>query len=224
MGSFCHAMKWVDDIRMWDIGGIKLTIKNKDKYLPLNLQFFGEEDPPGETLLDDIPPDETPPDDATFTQSELDSQISKSVDSALKKQQVKFEKDKQDALDKAKKDAVEYAKLSKEQQEDADYQKRIKALEDRESDLNNRQLLSEIESDLKENELPTSFAQALLSIQDNEQIKESITDIKKQFDDAVNAKVMESLRQDTPKAGGGRVSTSSTPNIAEMARNARIIK
>src|SRR5699024_2037277 len=135
---------------------------------------------------------------STLTQSEEDSQISKAVDSALKKQQDKLEKQKQEELDRAKAEATEYAKLTQKEKEEADYNKRMRALEEREQELNNKELLSQIESDLKENELPTSFAQSLLAIQDNEKIKESITDIKKQFDEAVNEAVKGKLRQDTP--------------------------
>ncbi len=194
-----------------------------EKGLPLNLQFFAEpNDPPEEPPAD--PPEDDPKDEDTFTKSQVDSQISKAVDSALKKQQAKLEKEKQVELDKAKAEAADYAKMTQKEKEDAEYQKRVKALEDRERELNNRQLLSEIESDLKENELPGAFAESLLSLQDNEKIKEQITNLKSAFDEAVNTQVKEALRQDTPKTGGGIQTQSKVPSIAEMAAKARVIK
>jgi len=192
--------------------------------LKLNLQFFGDpNDPPEDPPAD--PPEEDPEDkDTTFTQSEVDSQISKAVDSALKKQQAKLEKEKQAELDKAKAEAAEYAKLTQKEKEEADYNKRVKALEDREQELNNKELLSQIESDLKENELPPSFAQSLLAIQDNEKIKESITDIKKQFDEAVNEAVKGKLRQDTPPAGSNSLSNNKAVSVKDIAEENRLIK
>ncbi|WP_337970245.1 capsid assembly scaffolding protein Gp46 family protein [Virgibacillus salexigens] len=190
------------------------------KPLSMHLQYFAEgdpnpNDPPADPQKDD--PKNGPggdPRKETFTQSEVDSQISKAVENALKKQQEKLEKQKQDEIEKAKQDAVEYAKLTQKEKEEADYKKRVESLEKRERELNNRQLLSEIESDLKESELPTAFAESLLTIQDNEKIKESIADIKKQFDEAVNAKVKEALRQDTPAAGGS--SRNKTNTMADL--------
>lgn len=201
------------------------VVSHVQKGLPLNLQFFADEST-DENTEDENTENQTndEQDNTTFTQSEVDSQISKAVDSALKKQQAKLEKEKQAELDKAKAEAANYAKMTQKEKEDAEHQKRVKELEDRERELNNRELLSQIESDLKENELPSAFAESLLSIQDNEKIKESITDIKKQFDEAVNAKVKEALRQDTPRTGGGIKNQNKMPSIADMAAKARVIK
>lgn len=134
----------------------------------------------------------------TYTQSEVDRQISKAVESALSKRESKLQKELEERIEKERQDAAEYAKLTEKERAEADYQKRLEELEAREKEINNRQLLGQIESDLKENELPTSLAETLLTIQDNEKIKSKIVDIKKEIDDAVNAKVKEALRQDTP--------------------------
>lgn len=158
----------------------------------------------------------------TFTQSEVDSQISKAVDSALKKQQAKLEKDKQKAIEDAKKDAEEYSKMTQKQKDDAEYDKRIKALEKREQELNNKQLLSEIQSDLKENELPGAFAESLLSLQDNEKIKEQITTLKSAFDEAVKEKVKESLRQDTPKGNTGKATGITKEQFGKMSYSEKV--
>ena len=194
------------------------------KRLPLNLQFFADENADTENVETTENQNEETQDNTTFTQSDVDSQISKAVDKALKNQQKKLEQEKQQAIDDAKKDAEAYAKMTAKEKEDAEYNKRLKQLEDRERELNNKQLLSEIETDLKDNQLPVAFAQSLLAIQDNEKIKEAVTGIKKEFDEAVNNAVKEALRQDPPETGNTR---SSGGNInktkAEMARKSRII-
>lgn len=208
----------------------------KDKYLKLNLQHFaesgegsGEGTEPGKgnpnntTEPGSNPEDKPGKGEETFTQSELDSQISKAVDSALKKQESKLEKQKQEELDKAKAEAAEYAKMTQKEKEDAERQKREEELNKRERELNDKELLSQIEFDLKENGLPDAFAPSLLSIQDNEKIKEGITDIKKQFDSAVNDKVKEALRQETPPNGGKNIGGKTIPSVKSIAEENRII-
>lgn len=191
----------------------------KNKWLPLNIQFFSEE-PPADPV--------NPPEDVTLTQEELDKKIEAEADrklaKALEKKQAEWDAKLTEKLEAERKSAEEYAKLTAKEKEDADYKKRVSELEKREQELNSRQLLSQIESDLKENSLPVSFAPSLLTVGDNEQIKEAITAIKKDFDEAVNAVVKEKLRQDTPPSGGGIPGKAGTPSIAEMARKARVIK
>lgn len=197
---------------------------SKNKWLKLDIQTFADKTPPG----DDLPPDETPPEDITLSQAELDKKIEAETDrklaSALEKRQAEWDAQLAKKLEEERKSAEEYAKMTAKEKEDAEYQKRVEKLEAREKEINNRELLSQIESDLKENSLPVSFASSLLSIGDNEKIKESITGIKKDFDDAVNEKVKEALRQDTPATGGGIAKVKGGQSIAEMARAARVIK
>lgn len=134
----------------------------------------------------------------TFTQSEVDSQISKAVAKALENGKAKWEQKKQEELEQAKNEAAEYAKMTEKEKAEAEYNKRLEELEKREKELNNRQLLSEIQSDLQANELPKELAETLLSLQDNEKIKQQIDSIKKHIDDVVNNRVKETLRQGTP--------------------------
>jgi len=186
--------------------------------LPLNLQFFAEDSTDEDNQIDDKQDDDEHDDnqDKTFTQSEVDSQISKAVDKALKNQQSKLEEQMQEKIEQERNEAAEYAKLTQKEKEEADYNKRLEALEKREKELNDRQLLNQIESDLKENSLPTSFAQSLLTIQDNGKIKDAITNIKEEFDSAVNEQVNSRLRQDTPSEG--TKATESDPFAKIMSK------
>ncbi|MBX0358927.1 DUF4355 domain-containing protein [Halobacillus sp. Nhm2S1] len=202
----------------------------QSKLYRLNLQFFAEgasdNNNNTESSTSDDSDDNSDNDkDQTFTQSEVDSAISKAVDTAINNKRKEFEKEKEKAVADAKKDAKAYAKMTKAEQEEADYQKRLEDLEDRERQLNLKQLSTEVESDLKEEGLPTDFAASLVAMDDNEKIKESISNIKKVFDEAVNHAVKEKLRQDPPEGSQSfkERQSSSNRSRAEMARNARII-
>lgn len=189
----------------------------ESKLLKLNIQFFADENTDEtENVETTENTQEEKQDNTTFTQSDVDRQISKAVESALKNGRAKWEEEKQKEIEQAKNEAEEYAKMSQKEKEDAEYQKRIDALEKREKELNDRQLLSEIETDLKDNKLPASFAQSLLAIQDNEKIKQAITDIKKDFDEAVNAQVKEALRQETPDESTAEL--TNNPIQAKLAK------
>ncbi|MGP4061502.1 DUF4355 domain-containing protein [Halobacillus sp. H74] len=208
----------------------------KSKLYRLNLQFFadGDNQDDNSNTDDDNQDDDNSSDDntndnnqddQTFTKSDVDSAISKAVNTALKNQAAKLEKEKQQAIEDAKKDAAAYSKMTKQQQQDADYQKRMEKLENRERELNLKQLRTEVEGDLKEEGLPPDFAESLVAMDDNEKIKESISHIKKTFDEAVNNAVKEKLRQDPPQGGQSFKERKSAGNKsrAEMAKKARII-
>ena len=55
-----------------------------------------------------------------------------------------------------------------------------------------------MENDLKDKGLPTSFAESLIHLEDNEQINEVVNAIKEDFDRAVQEQVKEATRQSTP--------------------------
>lgn len=194
----------------------------KNKWLKLDIQHFADPADPVDTV-------DPPLEDITLSQADLDKKIEAEADrklaKALEKKQTEWDAKLEEKLSEAKKDAEAYAKMTAQEKDNAEYKKRIEKLDAREKEINSRQLLTQIESDLKENALPVSFASSLLTIGDNEKIKESIAGIKKDFDAAVNDAVKEALRQDTPKLGGGTVTTKvGGQSIAEMARASRIIK
>lgn len=160
--------------------------------------------------------------DQTFTQSEVDSHISKAVDKALKNQKAQLESQKEKEIEAAKNEAAEYAKMTQKEQEEADYNKRIEELEQREKELNKRQLRGQVQDDLKDNNLPESFADTLITLGDNEKIKEAISEIKGEFDEAVNAQVKEKLRQDTPVTSGDVARAKSKDDVNKMGYKERL--
>src|SRR5699024_8633241 len=75
-----------------------------EKGLPLNLQFFSESE--GEEnveITENTQEDEQ--ETTTYTQSELDRQVSKAVESAITKQRNKWEEEKQQEIEQAKNEA-----------------------------------------------------------------------------------------------------------------------
>lgn len=206
-------------------------MNKKYKVLPLNLQFFAEEggggkerDPQGEPNPDQKDDRE---ESIQLTKEELQKKIEAESDrklaSALEKKKREWEQQLEKKIQDARKDAEEYAKMTQQERQEADYKKRLKKLEERERELNNRELLVQIESDLEEKELPKAFAKSLLTVQDNEKIKESIGEIKQAFDNAVNERVKKALRQDTPSASSENVVSNNpfseeTFNLTEQGR------
>lgn len=206
-------------------------MNKKYKVLPLNLQFFAEEGGGGKERDPQGEPNPDQKDDGKefiqLTEEELKKKIEAESDrklaSALEKKKREWEQQLEKKIQDARKDAEEYAKMTQQERQEADYKKRLKKLEERERELNNRELLVQIESDLEEKELPKAFAKSLLTVQDNEKIKESIGEIKQAFDNAVNERVKKALRQDTPSASSENVVSNNpfseeTFNLTEQGR------
>ncbi|WP_179134577.1 DUF4355 domain-containing protein [Oceanobacillus timonensis] len=200
----------------------------KEDLLKLNLQFFAdnpEDDPENKT---DDPEDKDNPEDKsgnkdTFTKSEVDSQVSKAVETFKQNQEVK----QQEAIDKAVKDALEeqkrLSKLSQKEREEEQLTQREKDIQEREAKIKRSELRSEAVDDLQKKELPSDFADFLLG-EDAEKTLENINKFKKAFDDAVNGAVKEKLRQDTPPAGNSGTSSNKIPSVAKIAQENRLIK
>lgn len=203
---------------------------NKDNKLRLNLQHFAEGGEPNDPPAPQDPPadpqdPQDPPTDDTFTSSEVDSKVSKAVEKALQKKKQEHQQELEDAKAEARKQAESYAKLTEKEKRDKELSDREKQLADKERELNLRHLKADVESDLKDNELPAEFADTLVTLEDNEKIKEAIQGIKQQFDAAVQAQVKEVTRQKTPASNSSSFTNKSkgSNSIQEMARNARII-
>mgnify|MGYP001757402032 FL=1 len=74
--------------------------------------------------------------------------------------------------------------------------------------------------------MPTSFAESLIHLEDNEKISDVVKEIKNDFDNAVQEQVKEATRQSTPanqSSSFGRQQASSK-SIQELANENRIIK
>lgn len=202
---------------------------NEIKRLKLNLQHFAEDNPNDSEGKDKQSGNDQGDDDKKFfelTQSELDSQKHKAVNKALANQEKKFEQRLKEAVENARSEAESYAKLTEKEKKDKEIEKREQALAEKEKEFKLRELKADVESDLKEKGLPTSFAQSLIHLEDNEQINDVVNSIKEDFDKAVQEQVKEATRQSTPYGQGSDVSSKkeTSKSFADLAKENRIIK
>lgn len=201
-------------------------MKLNDK-LNLNLQFFADNDEgePGQSN-DKKSENNSGQEQETYTRSEVDSQISKAVETALSKRERKHQQELEDAREEAKKEAERYANLTEKEKKDKEIEKREQALAKKEKEFKLRELKADVENDLKDKGLPTSFAEPLIHLEDNEQINDVVNSIKEDFDKAVQEQVKEATRQSTPYGQGSDVSSNkkTSDSFAELARQNRIIQ
>ncbi|HGU0171298.1 TPA: DUF4355 domain-containing protein [Streptococcus pyogenes] len=202
---------------------------NEIKRLKLNLQHFAEDNPNDPVVKDKQSGNDQEDDDKEIfelTQSELDSQKHKAVNKALANQEKKFEQRLKEAVENARSEAESYAKLTEKEKKDKEFEKREQALAEKEKEFRLRELKADVENDLKDKGLPTSFAESLIHLEDNEQINEVVNAIKEDFDRAVQEQVKEATRQSTPSGQRSDVSSNkkTSDSFAEIARQNRIIQ
>lgn len=202
---------------------------NEIKRLKLNLQHFSDDNPKDPEGKDKQSGDNPSDDDKKvfeLTQSELDSQKHKAVNKALANQEKKFEQRLKEAVESARSEGESYAKLTQKEKEEKALSEREKAIAKREKAQTLRELESDVIADLKEQKLPTSFAKALIKIEDNEEIKSTINEIKSDFDNAVQEQVKEATRQSTPSNQSSSFGNrqASGKSFEQLANENRIIK
>ncbi|MEJ7420398.1 capsid assembly scaffolding protein Gp46 family protein [Staphylococcus haemolyticus] len=201
----------------------------KDDLYKLNLQFFAENEGDSENTNEDDNKESENDNDSkqeTYTKNEVDSAISKAVDSALKKRERKHQQDLENAREEARKKAESYAKLTEKEKRDKEIEEREQALAEKEKEFKLRELKSDVESDLKEKGLPTSFAESLIHLEDVEKINEVVKEIKADFDNAVQEQVKEVTRQSTPNNQSSNFANrqASSKSFEQLAKENRIIK
>lgn len=202
---------------------------NEIKRLKLNLQHFAEDnpnDPEGKGKQSGNDQGDDDKEIFELTQSELDSQKHKAVNKALANQEKKFEQRLKEAVENARSEAESYAKLTEKEKKDKEFEEREQALAEKENKFRLRELKADVENDLKDKGLPTSFAESLIHLEDNEQINEVVNAIKEDFDKAVQEQVKEATRQSTPYGQGSDVSSKkeTSKSFADLAKENRIIK
>ena len=197
------------------------------KKMKMNLQHFAEPEGDTETQEPDETQDTNDADDVLELtpeelQRKIDSEADRRLDKVLKKKQQEWESEMQQRIDEAIKEQQRLSKLSEKERKEEELTQKEKLLAEKEAELARKELRSEAIEVLQEKELPATFADFLLA-EDAESTLENINTFKKAFDAAVNTAVKEKLRQDTPKAGG-RITGGKVPSVAELAKEARVIK
>lgn len=166
------------------------------KLLSMDLQRFADDvDNPD---VDETSKDEKIKDDEkqekTFTRAELGKVIAA--------EKAKWEKDFEAKLEKEKSEAARLAKLSKDEREKEEENKRIKAIEERERNVQLAELRIETKSELANSGLPESFVDFVLT-EKAEDIQTNIANLKKHFDAEVEKAVNLRLVQKQTKVGTG---------------------
>lgn len=194
-------------------------MKNVKKKLLLPLQFFAEPGDAGNetgAAKDQGAEDQGATGAKTYSQSELDAEISRATEANRKK----LEKAQQDAINKAIKDYAEKSKLSDEERISADLKELQDKLQAKERELTTKERIASITADLQKEGMPVELAQHLVREEDDDAVKASLASIKKVWDAAVNDKVKEALRQADPKSDkGSKGAAKTTAQIIAEARN-----
>lgn len=196
--------------------------------LKLNLQFFADgddntkDDPPGGSDKGDKGGEDKTPEEIEL-EKKIEAESDRKLAKALEKKQREWEAKQEEAIQKALEEKERLSKLSEKERKEEELSTREKELQNRLAEIERKELRSDAVSDLSEKGLPTEFADILLG-EDAESTLENINKFKTTFDAAVNAKVKEAIRQDTPPAGTGAFNNGKVPSVAEMAQEHRIIK
>lgn len=126
-------------------------------------------------------------------QAEFDRRVQKAINTALTKEQEKWQALTDDKLSEAEK----LAKMNKEEKADYLRQKQEKKLKDREAAITRRELMAEAKNTLAEKKLPAGLAE-VLNYADADSCSKSIEAVEKAFQEAVKAAVEEKLKGGTP--------------------------
>lgn len=134
-------------------------------------------------------------DKLVFTPKEFDSEVDTRIANALATAKEKWDEEKQAEINQAE----ELAKLSAADRKKAEDEARQKALDERESALNRRELTVNVSSLLKERELPTDLAESLVKLGNADEISTVVDSLQQAIQRGINDGVKDRLRQDPPK-------------------------
>ena len=132
----------------------------------------------------------------TFTRAEF----GKAVAAEIAKARASWEAEQAEALELAKSEGERLAKLTKDERAKEEEAKRIKAIEEREQAIAEREMKMATMALLVEEGLPQEFLGHVLA-PTAEEVKAKISDLRNVFDKEVEKRVNERLVQSTPRRG-----------------------
>lgn len=225
-GCCFYATAWADE----RAGAERIEIMRKTtKYYKMNLQLFaksGEEpvptpEPTPEPAPDPMPDPDSAPEPKSFDdilknkdfQAEFDRRIQKALGTA---------KEKWDALmDDKLSEAEKLAKMTKEEKNQYQQQKREKELAEKEASITKRELMAEAKNTLTEKGLPVSLAE-LLNYADADSCSKSIMSLEKAFTQAVQAQVDKKLEGGKPPKKAPQDETITKEQFAKLGYKERL--
>lgn len=138
----------------------------------------------------------------------------------LDKQKEDLQKDFDTKLDKEVKDAVKFAKMSKEQKEEAMAEKRRADLDKRELELTQKQLELDTIDLLNRYKMPLSFKEYVME-GDSSVTEGRIQNLQKLWNEELNRELDKRLAKEPPKAGTS-VNTGGPSDFISIIKNNRI--
>nr|DAR96559.1 MAG TPA: capsid scaffolding protein [Caudoviricetes sp.] len=132
----------------------------------------------------------------TFTRAEF----GKAVAAEIAKARATWESEQAEALELAKSEGERLAKLTKDERAKEEEAKRIKAIEERERAIAEREMKMATMALLVEEGIPQEFLGHVLA-PTAEEVKAKISDLRNVFDKEVEKRVNERLVQSTPRRG-----------------------
>lgn len=126
-------------------------------------------------------------------QAEFDRRVKKAIDTAVTKAQEKWQALTDDKLSEAER----LAKMTKEEKEQYQRQKKEKELSDREAVITRKELMAEAKNTLASDGLPQELAE-VLNYTDADSCKKSMEKVKAVFQKAVETAVEEKLKGGKP--------------------------
>lgn len=138
-----------------------------------------------------------------LTEKELQSMIDKRVSQALATQKQKLD------------EANRLANMSAEERREAEYQEKIKALEEREAKLARAEMLTELTKQLSEKNLPVESADFLLG-KDADATSANLKAFEKMFNKAVSAQVAQQLGGNAPQASTNETGAITKEQFSKM--------
>ena len=195
--------------------------------LPMNLQFFAEQDDEQETGADDENQQQDPP-ERKFTRAEMAGIIAAEV----KKATEAIVQKKDEEIQQAKTEAEKLAQMNEDQKSEYERQQREDALSKREADITARELRAQVTVQLTEDNLPAeltdllNFSDADACNNSYQKVKDAFEKATGSFDEAVQAEVNKRLANsaDQPLGNGQSAAGNNNPwskesfNLTEQGR------
>lgn len=202
-----------------------VTTMFKKQLFPMHLQFFaepeGKETPPAGEQTPELDLENLNDEQLAAIKEKFGFKNDDDVDSIIKSKHARWQKE----LEQEKNEAARLAKLNEKERQAEEAKKRQSELDEREKAIQLAELRIETKKQLSEDGLPETFTDMVLT-EDADQIKANITEMRKAFDEAVEAEVNKRLVQKRPRVGssnGGTITKESIMAIKDDEERARLI-
>lgn len=198
--------------------------KYKVTQLPLNLQFFSEENSDDKSTENDNNDEQV-----TLSKSELEKMIESERDKhaakVLERKNAEFEKTIEQRVNEALEKDKRLSKLSEADRKEALLSEKEKDLARREAEIARTQVKSDVINELSTRKLPTELAE-FITLNDNVKALEQINAMNKLIDEIKREAVKEATRQTPPDTGStvfGSDKSTDGKSMTEKFRSKRII-